>query len=128
MDRAQARGLTCAVAALKARQAHVLPRFSVAEDAARLAKVMSFAHAAALLAGRLGSSSDARRPWAGPPRRRTFPQGPCWMTCRCRARTGRCLPARADSNGQEWTTHERRLSLSREAETEHDHRHQGAPA
>ena len=46
--------LACAVAALKARQAHVLPRFGAAEDAARLAEVMSFALAAAVIAERLG--------------------------------------------------------------------------
>ena len=46
--------LTCAVAALRARQAHVLPRFGAAEDAARLAEVMSFALAAAVLAERIG--------------------------------------------------------------------------
>lgn len=33
--------LACAVAALRARQARVLPRFAAAEDAARLAEVMS---------------------------------------------------------------------------------------
>ena len=38
--------LICAVAALRARQARVLPRFAAAEDAARLAEVMSFALAA----------------------------------------------------------------------------------
>ena len=46
--------LTSAVAALRARQARVLPRFGAAEDAARLAEVMSFALAAAVLAERLG--------------------------------------------------------------------------
>ena len=46
--------LTCAVAALKARQARVLPRFAAAEDAARLAEVMSFALAAAVVAERFG--------------------------------------------------------------------------
>ena len=46
--------LTCAVAALRARQAHVLPRFGAAEDAARLAEVMSFALAAAVVAERIG--------------------------------------------------------------------------
>ena len=46
--------LTCAVAALRVRQARVLPRFGAAEDAARLAEVMSFALAAAVLAERLG--------------------------------------------------------------------------
>ena len=46
--------LTCAVAALRARQAHILPRFGAAEDAARLAEVMSFALAAAVLAERIG--------------------------------------------------------------------------
>ena len=46
--------LTCAVAALRARQAHVIPRFAAAEDAARLAEVMSFALAAAVVAERFG--------------------------------------------------------------------------
>jgi len=46
--------LTCAVAALRARQARVLPRFAAAEDAARLAEVMSFALAAAVVAERFG--------------------------------------------------------------------------
>ena len=46
--------LTAAVAALRVRQARVLPRFGAAEDAARLAEVMSFALAAAVLAERLG--------------------------------------------------------------------------
>ena len=40
--------LACTIAALRARQARVLPRFAAAEDAARLAEVMSFA----LVAGR----------------------------------------------------------------------------
>jgi len=46
--------LTCAVAALRARQARVLPRFAAAEDAARLAEAMSFALAAAVVAERFG--------------------------------------------------------------------------
>ena len=46
--------LTCAVAALRARQAHVIPRFAAAEDAARLAEVMSFALVAAVVAERFG--------------------------------------------------------------------------
>ena len=46
--------LTRAVAALRVRQAHVLPRFAAAEDAARLAEVMSFALAAAVVAERFG--------------------------------------------------------------------------
>ena len=46
--------LTCAVAALRARQARVLPRFAAAEDAARLAEVMSFALATAVVAERFG--------------------------------------------------------------------------
>ncbi len=56
--------LTCAVAALRARQAHVLPRFGAAEDAARLAEVMSFALAAAVLAERIGLAAG-RAPAAG---------------------------------------------------------------
>ena len=47
--------LTCAVAALRARQARVLPRFSAAEDAARLAEVMSFALAACVVAERFAA-------------------------------------------------------------------------
>ena len=46
--------LTAAVAALRARQARVLPRFAAAEDVARLAEVMSFALAAAVVAERFG--------------------------------------------------------------------------
>ena len=46
--------LTGAVAALRARQARVLPRFAAAEDAARLAEAMSFALAAAVVAERFG--------------------------------------------------------------------------
>ena len=46
--------LTCAVAALRARQARVLPRFAAAEDAARLAEAMSFALATAVVAERFG--------------------------------------------------------------------------
>ena len=46
--------LTCAMAALRARQARVLPRFAAAEDAARLAEVMSFALVAAVVAERFG--------------------------------------------------------------------------
>ena len=46
--------LTCAVAALRARQAQVLPRFAATEDAARLAEVMSFAPAAAVVAEGFG--------------------------------------------------------------------------
>ena len=47
--------LTCAVAALRARQARVLPRFAAAEDAARLAEVMSFALAACVVAERFAA-------------------------------------------------------------------------
>ena len=47
--------LVCAVAALRARQARVLPRFAAAEDAARLAEVMSFALAAAVVAERFAA-------------------------------------------------------------------------
>ena len=47
--------LTCAVAALRARQAHVLPRFAAAEDAARLAELMSFALATAVVVERFGA-------------------------------------------------------------------------
>ena len=50
----RAEALTCAVAALRARQARVLPRFAAAEDAARLAEVMSFALATAVVAERFG--------------------------------------------------------------------------
>ena len=46
--------LACAVAALRARQARVLPRFA-AEDAARLAEVMSFALAACVVAERFAA-------------------------------------------------------------------------
>jgi len=48
------RALSCAVAALKVRQAHMLPRFAAAEDAARLTEAMSFALAACVLAERFG--------------------------------------------------------------------------
>ena len=47
--------LACAVAALRARQARVLPRFAAAEDAARLAEVMSFALAACVVAERFAA-------------------------------------------------------------------------
>ena len=46
--------LTCAVAALRARQARVLPRFAAAEDVARLAEAMSFALAACVFGERFG--------------------------------------------------------------------------
>ena len=46
--------LVCAVAALRARQAR-LPRFAAAEDAARLAEVMSFALAACVVAERFAA-------------------------------------------------------------------------
>ena len=46
------RAVKCAVAALKVRQAHVLPRFAAAEDSYRLAEVMSFALAACVVAER----------------------------------------------------------------------------
>ena len=46
--------LKCAVAALKVRQAHVLPRFAAAEDSSRMAEVVSFALAACVVAERLG--------------------------------------------------------------------------
>ncbi len=46
--------LACAVAALRVRQAHVLPRFAAAEDAARLTEAMSFALATAVVAERFG--------------------------------------------------------------------------
>ena len=47
--------LACAVAALRARQARVLPRFAAAEDAARLAEVMSFALAACVVGERFAA-------------------------------------------------------------------------
>ena len=46
------RTFKCAIAALKVRQAHVLPRFAAAEDSYRLAEVMSFALAACVVAER----------------------------------------------------------------------------
>ena len=49
--------LNCAVAALRARQARVLPRFAAAEDAARLAEVMSFALAACVVAERFAAAA-----------------------------------------------------------------------
>ena len=55
--------LACAVAALRARQARVLPRFAAAEDAARLAEVMSFALAACVVAERFAAvAGPGRRP------------------------------------------------------------------
>ena len=48
------RALQCAIAALKVRQAHVLPRFAAAEDSSRMAEVMSFALAACVVAERFG--------------------------------------------------------------------------
>ena len=42
------------IAALRARQAWILPRFAPAEDAARFTEVMSFALAAVVLAERMG--------------------------------------------------------------------------
>ena len=47
--------LACAIAALRVRQARVLPRFAAAEDAARLAEVMSFALAACVVAERFAA-------------------------------------------------------------------------
>ena len=47
--------LACVVAALRARQARVLPRFAAAEDAARMAEVMSFALAACVVAERFAA-------------------------------------------------------------------------
>ena len=69
---ARADALAAATAALRARQARIVPRFAAAEDAARLTEVMSFALAAAVVAERLGlAASTARarawRPWAGGP-------------------------------------------------------------
>ena len=49
--------LACAIAALRARQARVLPRFAAAEDAARLAEVMSFALAACVVAERFAAAA-----------------------------------------------------------------------
>ncbi|MYE13190.1 MAG: hypothetical protein F4X99_16365 [Gammaproteobacteria bacterium] len=46
--------LACAIAALKVRQARVVPRSAPVEDAARLAEVMSFALTACVLAERFG--------------------------------------------------------------------------
>ena len=48
--------LKCAIAALKVRQAHVLPRFAAAEDSSRMAEVMSFALAACVVAERVGQA------------------------------------------------------------------------
>ena len=47
--------LAWAVAAVRARQARVRPRFAAAEDAARLAEVMSFALAACVVAERFAA-------------------------------------------------------------------------
>ena len=47
--------LACAVAALRARQARVLPRFAAAEDAERLAEVMSFPLAACVVVERFAA-------------------------------------------------------------------------
>ena len=57
------------IAALRARQARILPRFAPAEDAARLTEVMSFALAAVVLAERLGlvigrAAAAGWCPWA----------------------------------------------------------------
>ena len=49
-----AEALARATAALRVRQARVLPRFAAAEDAARLAEVMSFALAVAVVVERIG--------------------------------------------------------------------------
>ena len=49
--------LVCAVAALRARQARVLPRFAAAADAARLTEVMSFALAACVVAERFAATA-----------------------------------------------------------------------
>ncbi len=46
------RALACATAALKVRQARIVPRFAPAEDAAELAEVMSFALTACVFAER----------------------------------------------------------------------------
>ena len=53
--------LVCAVATLRARQARVLPRFAAAEDAARLAEVMSFALAACVVAERFAAVAGRAR-------------------------------------------------------------------
>ena len=52
----RAGALQCAVAALKVRQAHVLPRFAAAEDSARITEVMSFALAACVVAERFAQA------------------------------------------------------------------------
>ena len=44
--------LKCAIATLKVRQAHVLPRFAAAEDSSRLTEAMSFALTACVVAER----------------------------------------------------------------------------
>ena len=46
------RSLKCVIAALKVRQAYVVPRFAAAEDSSRLTEVMSFALAACVVAER----------------------------------------------------------------------------
>ena len=46
------RTLKCAIATLKVRQAHVLPRFAAAEDSSRLTEAMSFALTACVVAER----------------------------------------------------------------------------
>ena len=46
--------LTCTLAALKVRQARIVPRYAPVEDAARLAEVMSFALAACVVSERFG--------------------------------------------------------------------------
>ena len=48
------RALKCAIAALKVRQAHVLPRFAAAEDSSRMTEVVTFALAACVVAERFG--------------------------------------------------------------------------
>ena len=60
--------LNAVTAALRARQGRILPRFAAAEDSGRMAELMSFALAAAVLADRFGRlagrvSERGWRPW-----------------------------------------------------------------
>ena len=84
--------LTCAVVALRVRQAHVLPRFAAAEDAARLAEVMSFALAAAVprsLPSGSVCTPAVQRQMAGVRCPTTFPPRRCWTTARYLVATAR---------------------------------------
>ena len=97
------RALKCAIAALKVRQAHVLPRFAAAEDSSRMAEVMSFALAACVVAERFGLVlGRAARPHWCPITGDVPPEAPLGDADVPRSFGALVLPRLLGAAGREW--------------------------